>query len=349
MITKMHVENMLQEYMEDTVESYRLIDNSWEDEHRYVAIVKATSGENIVLKCYNNSYTDSSKIAGWARLASVYRRNGIATPQFFCSRNGAYGSVITIDNKQFHYWAEEFMPAKTLDDLEIDLEDLDPEFLHQVGACIGSMHTAAKREGIEYAWGSPYVLLDPDEENYSDALSWYEQLRHSQADVRLVEEIWQIYNHKRKQLEAIFPSLPAGGVQGDFSTNNILVNEEKRFAGIIDYNLAGNDKFVTYMMQEGIFLCFECYREEWLDREKCAYMEQRFKHFYNGYSQQYSLTDVERSAVKMLYNIIRPFRMDKVDTTLRKAEEGLWQEVNERLRWMHYELTRDDILACLES
>lgn len=103
------------------------------------------------------------------------------------------------------------------------------------------------------------------------------------------------------------------------------------------------------MMQEGIFLCFECYREEWLDREKCAYMEQRFKHFYNGYSQQYSLTDVERSAVKMLYNIIRPFRMDKVDTTLRKAEEGLWQEVNERLRWMHYELTRDDILAFLES
>lgn len=33
MITKMHVENMLQEYMDDTVESYRLIDNSWEDEH----------------------------------------------------------------------------------------------------------------------------------------------------------------------------------------------------------------------------------------------------------------------------------------------------------------------------
>lgn len=41
--------------------------------------------------------------------------------------------------------------------------------------------------------------------------------------------------------------------------------------------------------------------------------------------------------------------MHKVDTTLRKAEDELWQEVNERLRWMHYELTREDIMAILEN
>ncbi|MDT8978865.1 hypothetical protein RQP50_21745 [Paenibacillus sp. chi10] len=64
MITNIHVANMLQMYRDDTVNFYRLIDNSWEDEHRYVAIVNTTSGEDIVLKYYSNSYTDSSKIEG---------------------------------------------------------------------------------------------------------------------------------------------------------------------------------------------------------------------------------------------------------------------------------------------
>ncbi|WP_407054766.1 phosphotransferase enzyme family protein [Paenibacillus dendritiformis] len=348
-MTKRHIEPILQSYVKDSILSYNLIDNSYEDEYRYIAIVETAKHGPLVLKCYSDSYTNGDKIDGWARLAQAYRQGGIRTPRFYPADNGSYSVAISVEGLPFQVWAEEYMPYPTMDDRELDMEDMSAGFLRQLGSCMGNMHTITLQERIEYDWNSPYVLLDPEEENYSDAKHWYESLQYSKADPHLVEEIWDVYNRKRKELEAAFPALPAGGVQGDLSLNNLLIDVDQQLAGIIDYNLAGQDKFVSYMMQEGIFLCFECYREERLDREACIDMERRFKHFYEGYAKEYPLTQAERGVVNVLYNIIRPFRWDKVKNTLHAAQTGAWQEVNERLRWMHRELTRDDILDYLES
>lgn len=349
MMTKRHIEPILQSYVKDSILSYNLIDNSYEDEYRYIVIVQTAKHGPLVLKCYSDSYTNGDKIDGWARLAQAYRQGGIRTPRFYPAGNGSYSAAMSVEGIPFHVWAEEYMPYPTMDDRELDMEDMSAGFLRQLGSCMGKMHTIALQERIEYDWNSPYVLLDPEEENYSDAKQWYETLKYSEADPHLVEEIWDVYNRKRKELEAAFPALPAGGVQGDLSLNNLLIDDDQQLAGIIDYNLAGQDKFVSYMMQEGIFLCFECYREEGLDRETCADMERRFKHFYEGYAKQYPLTQAERGVVNMLYNVIRPFRWDKVNNTLQAAQAGAWPEVNERLRWMRRELTREDILDYLES
>lgn len=349
MITKQHIEHILHSYVKDSILSYTIIDNSYEDEYRYIVIVQTAKHGHLVFKCYSDSYTNRDKIDGWARLAQAYREGGILTPRFYPADNGSYSAAMSVEDIPFHVWAEEYMPYPTMDDRELDMQDMSAGFLGQLGSCMGKMHTIALQERIKYDWNSPYVLLDPEEENYSDARQWYETLKYSEADYTLIEEIWDVYNRKRKELEAAFPALPAGGVQGDLSLNNLLIDDDQRLAGIIDYNLAGQDKFVSYMMQEGIFLCFECCREEGLDRETSAFMERRFKHFYEGYAKQYPLSQAERDVVNVLYNIIRPFRWDKVNNTLRAAQAGAWREVNERLRWMHRELTRVDILDNLES
>ncbi|MCR8842685.1 hypothetical protein NQ117_03235 [Paenibacillus sp. SC116] len=83
MITEKQLEYLLQFYYEDMIESFRIIDNSWEDEYRYVAIVNTVQNGPIVLKCYSNPYTSNEKIDGWAYLARTYRNNGIHTPTFY--------------------------------------------------------------------------------------------------------------------------------------------------------------------------------------------------------------------------------------------------------------------------
>ncbi|TVX93204.1 phosphotransferase [Paenibacillus agilis] len=349
MITEKQLEYLLQFYYKDTIKSFRVIDNSGEDEYRYVAIINTLNNGPIVLKCYSNPYTSSEKIDGWAHLARTYRNNGIPTPAFYHTRDGKYSITHIMEGHLFYVWAEQYMSEKTLDDLELELEQLEDDFLHQLGSCVGKMHSISLQNDISYSWDSAYVLFDEEEENYDYALQWYEGLKDTEADTHLLEEIWSIYNEKRAELQSVYSTLPAGAVQGDLSTNNLLVDHHHRFSGIIDYNLAGNEKFVTYMIQEGIFLCYECYEEEWLDTERCRYMDQRFKQFYEGYKEHYSITDAERNVITILYNMIRPFRGDKVETTLRKVEEGSWQEVNERLQWMYREITRDDIVLFLES
>lgn len=78
-------------------------------------------------------------------------------------------------------------------------------------------------------------------------------------------------------------------------------------------------------------------------------MEGRFRALYKGFIQGYPLLPLEENAINLLYNICRPFRWDKVIITLRKAELGLFTEVNDRMNWMYSELNRSDILELLKN
>lgn len=42
-------------------------------------------------------------------------------------------------------------------------------------------------------------------------------------------------------------------VQGDFSPNNILLNDNSAFESLIDFNIAGDEVFINHLVGEGIF------------------------------------------------------------------------------------------------
>ncbi|BFH17092.1 hypothetical protein PMJ10TS2_67200 [Paenibacillus melissococcoides] len=55
MMTTRHLEHILPSYVKDSILSYNPIDNIYEDEYRYIAIVQTAKHGQLVLKCYSDS------------------------------------------------------------------------------------------------------------------------------------------------------------------------------------------------------------------------------------------------------------------------------------------------------
>lgn len=320
-----------------------LINRCRKDEDRFIHIVKAENNESFVIKFYKNNYNTIEKVNGWATLARIYKKHEINVPEFKKFKDGNYSILNEYDGASYLVWVEEYICKKTLDDLNLD-KNMSENFLNQLGSCLGKMHNAAKKDNLKFNWNSPWVLFDKfsedDEfdENYLNAYSLYNELKNLPVDVNLIENIWKDYNKKRDNLKNGYDKLPNGAVQGDLSTNNILVDDNNNMYGIIDFNIAGNDIFVNHLMEEGIFLSYAS-DDFWNTPEEILKMESKLSNFIKGYCENYTLSPKEINKMKCLYQIIRPFRMEKVYPTIRLAHEKKdFDKINKRLQWIYSEM-----------
>lgn len=322
--------------------TFRLIDRSREDEKRYIYVVQTASNQQFVIKCYCNHYNEARKVNGWARLAKLYKQHGVNVPEFLPFSSGEHAVSIAFENESFLVWVEDYLDLSSLDDIDPNFS-MDETLLKALGFTLGKMHHATQKGILSFDWNSPWVLFDTfcldDEfdENYLNAFSLYTELSLFPIDHDLLGQIWSTYLQKRKQIQHQYELLPSGAVQGDLSTNNILLNSDHELSGIIDFNIAGNDVYVNHVMQEGIFLAFAS-EDFWNTSAETKQMQRKFNQFLQGYTENYQMNGLELEKMDLLYQIIRPFRMEKVYPTIRMAKEGQFVEVNKRLEWIKTEM-----------
>ena len=59
-----------------------------------------------------------------------------------------------------------------------------------------------------------------------------------------------MWMENREKLKAIYPQLPTSVFQADINPFNILLDENGRFKGVLDFNLCGKEVFVNYLFRE---------------------------------------------------------------------------------------------------
>ena len=79
-----------------------------------------------------------------------------------------------------------------------------------------------------------------------------ESLKTIEINQVLVNKVFTLFI-KREELQKVWNDLPKGAVQGDFSPNNILLNDNSAFESLIDFNIAGDEVFINHLAGEGIF------------------------------------------------------------------------------------------------
>ncbi len=239
-----------------------------EDDLRMAATVEA-DGKRRVLKLAANAFTTPRRIEGWMTLIRAARSMGVYMPALIASLSGKTAACCEIDGRAFVVWAEEFAPyplAQTEEELEKDAyrqkdaarprssDGTMPAWQEELILFYASL--GAKRL-TGFPGPSGYVRLVPFDGDATDEVEECADLvgecvreKHS-ALVPRWEGIRSRWEENRAALARILPRLPTSAFQADWNDTNVLLTEDGHFAGLIDYNIAGEDTVLNMALSLG--------------------------------------------------------------------------------------------------
>jgi len=325
-----------------------------DDDFRKVCIADDGS-RKIAIKHTANSFTDAERISGWIRLMDAYRSLGICCPRAVPNLHGELIHVTCENGRNYYTYAEEFAVYETAEHIpEDEWKDSDgnPVWLPDMLRTLGRV-AAARLDTVD--WPSAYCLLEPysppdtTDEGTECALLFAGYVKeHLPAFHERTQALLDLFYRNKECLRQIYHTLPTSCFQGDLNDSNILLDENHRFAGLIDFNLCGREPILNYTVREAL----------WGISDRCLYGEgDRHLYYYDktlddrrirsflrnlGYiAETYSYTDAEREAFPILFRYMNSFWWQHVEEIKRIAGEE--EKVSALLDWLEFQMTRDDI------
>ncbi|MCP1307844.1 phosphotransferase enzyme family protein [Paenibacillus tyrfis] len=304
------------------------------DDLRIIFKATTSDGQSYAVRMMSNSYSTLEDLAGQASLCELLSGGGLNVPTRLYGSDGR--PYLILSRKGCEVWTtvETWLPGKEAESLTIGLAE-------QAGEWLGAMHRIAGQAlaPIPFTSESPWSLFGSEDELDQDAQALEMTLQTSGAEPLLVRELFALYRERRLKLRTSWPELPGGPVQGDFSLNNLLVDENGRLCGVIDFHLAGTDVFVGHLAGEASFLAYAA------DKENAETSEAAGNRYLGalmaGYERSRPLSMQERSVLNDLIGLRRAFACYQVDEVLGEIKAGNTKQVNRELKNMILYLKKD--------
>ena len=205
-----------------------------------------------VIKAARNGFTYAERINAWPGLISAYAQAGCYSPSLMRGINGEYAQAAVFGGRECVVWEEEFSRYTVADD---DIErNIYAEDMIELHARIAAMGISGFPGVSGWARLVPFGK-DETQDEIQDCFDEFD------AAIGICDEEirgrWAVLREKwienRGRLAAIYPALPRSAYQGDWNALNVLLDENGRFAGLIDYNLAGEDVNINIFMSMLLF------------------------------------------------------------------------------------------------
>lgn len=289
---KTELDNLVKLFLPDTHYECDVKNHRNEKNDFRANISLKSNGEALVIKLAENDFTDADRISVWKHCAEEYKKLGYYCPDIYTDKSGNFPTV-EFKGHNCVSWAEEYSKYHTADDLRISRDS------YWNDAMIMTAKTAACK--FDFAdFPSAYCLFDtfcPSDETdevMSNAVLWKQHAETLPNQFqKQVKRIWERWLDNRTKLQQIYSFLPTSVFQADLNPSNILLDDNNKFVGVLDFNLCGKDVFLNYLFRENHFGSFN---EELntilraLDTVKSVY---RF-------------TDTEKEAALLLYRCLKP-------------------------------------------
>ena len=234
-------------------------------------------------------------------------------------------------------YAEEFALYPAAEKRETDFADYSDDRSYMREAWLLTAKAAAKH--FDYTgYPSGYCLFetfcpsDKTDEVLENALEWktlsdaLPERSRSQA-----ERIWRLWQENRAALEPIYKRLPSSVFQADLNSTNILIDGDRNFKGLMDFNLCGREVFLNYIIRETN------------DEDPAAELN-KLRYTLALVSEEYEFSVLEKNTVLMLYRCLKPlWRPYKL-----KEAEGDEAKISALLNETEHYLTADiDLASCM--
>jgi len=306
-----------------------------EEDFREAILAEWVSGEKYVIKLAYNDFTFAEKIEAWKRCAEEYLKLGYYCPRILHSKNGNFPTV-RYKGYDCVVYAEEYSKYRSAEDFGPDAAS---DYMDDAFAMTAKV-AAAKFDYTDYPSG--YCLFerfcpsDDTDEVMANALEWKTYADTLPSDFQnQVTRIWQRWIENREALERIYRDLPTSVFQADLNTGNILLDDNGKFVGVLDFNLCGKDVFLNYLLRE-----IRGTDEEYeLNSILCILKKIR---------GIYRFSDLEKETALQLYRCIKPLWFTRVQAL--KAAGSEIKAIRECLDRTEFVQTREiDFASCMSD
>ena len=203
-------------------------------------------GKKWVLRFCNGPAMTEKRLQDLSRLIDRYRTAGILCPRFLTDSMGTF----------LHTWKKLTVYLSEYIDLPLASGEMlnDPEqLMDEARAAEARFARQYRNADLSETMGmyslfdlSPFDLaggIDEKQDNFNRLTAL---LREEREGV-LADKLERRHLEIRKKLKACYRNLPRCVFQGDENFSNILVDENRHFAGFIDFNLAGTEVIVNQL------------------------------------------------------------------------------------------------------
>lgn len=208
-----------------------------------------------VIKIARNGFTTTERVNGWNDIIAEYRKLGCYSPQLLKSRSGNYAEQAVFRDKQCIVWEEEFAEyyfRENLDESVYVGDDGKYVYHDEVFEFLGR---AAEKHYSNFPYKSGFVRFEPfssddSTDEIEECVETFDRLVKERAPGFLArwENIRNLFLENKNKLAEIYDELPTSVFQADLNENNLLLDENGHFKGMIDYNLAGEDKVLNIFL-----------------------------------------------------------------------------------------------------
>jgi len=308
---------------------------------RIIVAAHTADSKDVVIKYFNDEFTTCKGLEQQAKLSNYYFESGVKVPKRYKSKKGKYYEHIKINDRE--------VLASIEDKIEGDrVRKINKNIISQLGKYFGKMHSLSQCSNIKFDYGTPWSMFGGNKSNrfgeYDENIEYAIRLkevlmsRETTINKNLINELYSIYEEKRKSLKEYWDNLPRGPIQGDLSFNNIMIDKEEKITGIIDFNLAGDEVLINHFAGEAAFLSYD---GEKIDYEDEKMSDEYLKSFFQNYQKYRKMDENELKVLNDLLRIYRPFKFYRVEKIIELFKEKQYTHINIELESMLEDINKD--------
>lgn len=253
MFSSDEIHNICKNFNVDCYDIGELIDTSHnDDDRRYNYKIN----NQYFLKINNTKAVNEEFLSDIEKLVNRYRSIGVYCPVLYRTKNGELSFGIEKDEIKYSCYVEELAPYplyKNQDNIDYDFKKNVLEHLGKLAHNYTNKHLTKTKSMWTLIELGPYDKIDEKQENMDLLIKCLMDNGYTEIS----EKLLNLNNKSRDRIKASLSKLPRCVYQGDLNGSNILVDEDNKFKGIIDFNMFGTDVNINCFLNESMYFLEE--------------------------------------------------------------------------------------------
>lgn len=254
MFSRDEIYNMCRNFNIDCFDIGDLIDTSRnDDDRRYNYKIN----HQYFLKINNTTAVNEKFLSDIERLIKRYKSIGVYCPILYRTKEGKLSYRIEKEGIEYTCYVEELSPYPFYKSQGIEYYDFKKTVLEHLGI-LASKYTDEDLSETKSMWS--LIELGPFDKDVDEKQENMDVLIKCLMDngyVEIANKLFQLNNKARDRIKAYLCKLPCCVYQGDLNDSNILVDEDNKFRGIIDFNMFGTEVNINCFLNESMYFLEE--------------------------------------------------------------------------------------------